>query len=161
MRTHIQIRKYLFTLTVILGMFQSGEVFARELTQEELRIAGIYVHCPNNDEYACEGVRDIVQTVYTKVGYSDVAQKLLGQLEILTLLSATENGNPTAIFSSPDKGVINDLLWAAKDGKLAVTRQSTNSVSVFRVDPANLVGADGLYVRAFRDAELDELCTDY
>lgn len=150
MRTHIQIRKYLFTLTFILGMFQSGEVFARELTQEELRIAGIYVHCPNNDEYACEGVRD-----------SDVAQKLLGQLEILTLLSATENGNPTAIFSSPDKGVINDLLWAAKDGKLAVTRQSTNSVSVFRVDPANLVGADGLYVRAFSDAELDELCTDY
>ena len=35
MRTHIQIRKYLFTLTFILGMFQSGEAFARELTQEE------------------------------------------------------------------------------------------------------------------------------
>ena len=79
----------------------------------------------------------------------------------MTLLSATENGNPTATLSSPDKGFINDLLWAAKDGKLAVTRQSTNSVSVFRVDPANLVGADGLYVRAFSDAEFNELCTDY
>jgi len=99
--------------------------------------------------------------VYTKIGYSDVAQKLLGQLEILTLLSATENGNPTATLSSPDKGFINDLLWAAKDGKLAVTRQSTNSVSVFRVDPANLVGADGLYVRALSDVEFNELCTDY
>ena len=157
----MRLTTFAFALIFTFAMFQSGEVFARELTQEELRIAGIYVHCPYNDEYACEGVRDIVRTVYTKVGYSDVAQKLLGQLEILTLLSATENGNPTATLSSPDKGFINDLLWVAKDGKLVVTRQSTNSVSVFRVDPANLVGADGLYVRAFSDAELDELCTDY
>ena len=156
----MKLTTFAFALIFSFGTFQSGEVFARELTQEELRIAGIYVHCPYNDEYACEGVRDIVRTVYTKVGYSDVAQKLLGQLEILTLLSATENGNPTATLSSPDKGFINDLLWVAKDGKLAVTRQSTNSVSVFGVDPANLVGADGLYVRAFSDAEFNELCTD-
>lgn len=156
----MQIRTYIFILAFVLGVFESGEVFARDLTQEELELAGIYVHCPYNDVYACEGVREVVRTVYTKVGYSDVAQGLLGQLEILTLLAATENGNPTATFSSPDKGFVNDLLWGAKDGKIALIQQSTKSVSTFRAEPGQLVGSEGLYVRAFSDAEFNELCTD-
>ena len=151
---------FMVAVFLSLGILQAGNVSARDLTQEELELAGIYVHCPYNDMYACEGVREIVRTVYTKVGYSDVAQGLLGQLEILTLLAATENGNPTATFSSPDKGFVNDLLWGAKDGKITLLRQSTKSVSTFRAEPGQLVGSEGLYVRAFSDAELNELHTD-
>lgn len=153
---HSQLR---YSLSLVI--FQAGSVLARDLTQEELELAGIYVHCPYNAPYACEGVREVVRTVYTKVGYGDVAQNLLRQLEILTLLAVTENGNPTATFSSPEKGFVNDLLWGAKDGKIALIQQSTKSVSTFRVEPGQLVGSEGLYVRAFSEAEFSELHTDY
>ena len=65
-----------------------------------------------------------------------------------------------ATFYSPDKGFVNDLLWEAKDGKIALIQQSTKNVSTFRAEPGQLVGSEGLYVRAFSDAEFNELCTD-
>lgn len=151
---------FIVAVVLSLGVFQSGGVSARDLTQEEMDLSGIYVRCPYDNMDTCGGIREVVRTIYTKLGFGEVAQNLIDQLEILNLLPATENGNPIATLASPKKGFINDLLWSAKGDKLAVMRQGTKKTSTFRIDNFHLVGADSLYVRAFSETELDEFRQD-